>query len=235
MDEDASTPETDGDPSTRHLSPSERIEEVASVVSHDLQNPLTIAGGYLARARSDGDDESFEHVEDALDEIRAISDDVVDLARLGQPVQETRPTDFGAVVDSCWRECSPGAGELVIDEADPIESDRNRVRSLLERLFDNAVRHGPADATVSAGTTEEGFFVADNGPGVPDGEYDAVIEAGYSTVQQRPGLGLTIARAIAEAHGWSLSLSESAGGGLRVDITGVDHVSQQTLRDDVRT
>ena len=121
MDEDASTPEPAGDPSTHNLSPSERVEEVASVVSHDLQNPLTIASGYLARARNDGDDEYFEHVEDALDEIRAISDDVVDLARLGQPVQETRPTDFGVVVDSCWRERSPEAGKLVIDDTDPIE------------------------------------------------------------------------------------------------------------------
>lgn len=215
-------------------SPEERIEEVASVVSHDLQNPLTIANGYLARARSHGDEEYFEHVADALEEIRAISDEAVALARLGQPVARTEPVDFEAFVDSCWAERNTGDATLCREALDPIECDVDRVLAMLDRLFDNAVRHGPAGVTVTIGTTGGGFFIADDGPGVPEDEYDTVLEAGYSTVQHRPGLGLTVARAIAEAHGWSLSLSGSETGGLRVDVAGVDRVSEAALREDVR-
>ncbi len=234
MGADVSTTDDETEQAADPLSPQERIEEVASIVSHDLQNPLTIANGYLSRARSHGDDEYFDHVEDALDEIRAISDEVVGLARLGQPVERTEPVDFRAVVQACWSERSPEHGELVIESADPIQCDGNRLRSLLDRLFDNAIRHGGEDVTVTVGTTEDGFFVADTGPGVTEGEHEAVLEAGYSTVQQRPGLGLTIARAIADAHRWTISLSESEGGGLRINISSVDRISREVLREDVR-
>ncbi|MCL9813209.1 sensor histidine kinase [Natranaeroarchaeum aerophilus] len=234
MGKDVSTTEDDTEQPADPLSPQERIEEVASVVSHDLQNPLTIANGYLSRARSHGDEEYFDHVEDALDEIRAISEEVVGLARLGQPVERTESVDFGTVVEACWSERSPEHGELVLESADPIQCDGNRLRSLLDRLFDNAIRHGGEDVTVTVGTTENGFFLADTGPGVTEGEHEAVLEAGYSTVQQRPGLGLTIVRAIAQAHGWSLSLSESEEGGLRVDISGADLITREALREDVR-
>ena len=234
MGKDVSGTEDDFEWVREPLSPQERIEEVASVVSHDLQNPLTIANGYLSRARTHGDEEYFDHVEDALAEMRAISDEVVALARHGQPVDRTESVDLATAVEACWSDRSPEHGELELVSATPIEADGHRLRSLLDRLFSNAVRHGGEDVTVTVGTTGDGFFVADDGPGIPPGEYDAIVEAGYSTVQRRPGLGLTVARAIAEAHGWSLALSESTAGGLRVDVTGITLVSEDALHDDLR-
>lgn len=214
--------------------PEERIEEIASVVSHDLQNPLTIANGYLARARIDDTDEYFDHVEDALEEMRTISDDVVALARLGQPVRSTEPIELETLAASVWQEMGLPEGGLVTEELEPISGHRDRVLTLFERLFDNALRHGPSDVSVTVGATSDGFYIADDGPGVSPDQRTAVLEAGYSTVQQRPGLGLTIVRTIADAHGWELTLSESADGGLRVDVRGVERATAEDLETDVR-
>ena len=72
----------------------------------------------------------------------------------------------------------------------------------------------------------EGFYVADDGPGIPENKRDEIFEAGYTTGEEGTGLGLAIVRSIVEAHGWEISAAESGGGGARFEIRGV-----QTLAD----
>jgi|GEM_PF-4145342 len=216
--------------------PDERIEEVASVVSHDLQNPLTIARGYLERARRDGDEEYFEHVDEALAEIGEIGDGVVTMARLGKRIERFEPVDVDSLVRSCWGELEASDARLVVEDLPHVAGQYNHIFELFERLFENAVEYGstggatddPRDAgvTITVGATETGLFVADDGPGIPENQREQALEAGYSTEQARPGLGLSIARAVAEAHGWRLSLDESDTGGLRVDLDGVRVVEE---------
>jgi len=215
--------------------PDERIEEVASVVSHDLQNPLTIARGYLERARRDGDEEYFEHVDEALAEIGEIGDGVVTMARMGKRIERFEPIDVDSLVRSCWGELEASDATLVVEDLPRVAGQYNHLFELFERLFQNSVEHGATDdaaddpsndaaVTITVGATETGLFVADDGPGIPEDQREQALEAGYSTEQVRPGLGLSIARATAEAHGWRLSLNESDSGGLRVDLDGVRFV-----------
>jgi signal transduction histidine kinase len=77
---------------------------------------------------------------------------------------------------------------------------------------------------VTIGSLDGGFYVEDDGPGFPTDDVDQVLEAGYSTASESIGLGLSIVRRIAEAHGWSLSLVEGDAGGARFEFTGVDVV-----------
>jgi len=223
--------------------PDERIEEVASVVSHDLQNPLTIARGYLERARRDGDEEYFEHVDEALAEIGEIGDGVVTMARMGKRIERFDRIDVESLVRSCWGELEASEATLVVEDLPHVVGQYNHIFELFERLFENAVEHGSAgDAadgssgdgavTITVGATETGLFVADDGPGIPEDEREQALEAGYSTEQARPGLGLSIARAIAEAHGWQLSLGESDAGGLRIDLDGVRFESDDAVQFD---
>ena len=66
-----------------------------------------------------------------------------------------------------------------------------------------------------------GFFVADDGPGIPPADREAVFDAGYSTNDGGTGFGLSIVQEIVDAHGWRVAVTESADGGARFEIRGV--------------
>jgi signal transduction histidine kinase len=78
-----------------------------------------------------------------------------------------------------------------------------------------------APLTVRVGVVDGGFYVADDGPGIPADERETVFDRGYST-DDGTGLGLAIVQAIAEAHGWSATVGESDAGGARFEFSGVD-------------
>ena len=87
---------------------------------------------------------------------------------------------------------------------------------------DDAVEHGGRDVTVTVGDLDRGFYVADDGPGIPEEERDRVFESGYTTAKEGTGFGLSIVAEIAEAHGWEVRATESADGGARFEVTGVE-------------
>jgi len=90
---------------------------------------------------------------------------------------------------------------------------------------DNTLEHGDEVMTITVGDLPGGFYVEDDGPGIPEGERDAVFETGYSTTEEGTGFGLSIVNEIVEAHGWEIDLTESDSGGARFEITGVDTVA----------
>jgi signal transduction histidine kinase len=76
--------------------------------------------------------------------------------------------------------------------------------------------------TVTVGSLEEGFYVEDDGPGVPEAEREDVFDAGYTTSDTGTGFGLSIVHEIATAHGWEVSVTESDAGGARFEFRGVE-------------
>ena len=76
--------------------------------------------------------------------------------------------------------------------------------------------------TVSVGAIEDGFYLADTGPGIPESDRENVFEAGYSTNEDGTGFGLRIVKQITDAHGWEIIVTESKEGGARFEITGVE-------------
>ncbi|OYR57107.1 hypothetical protein DJ71_26370, partial [Halorubrum sp. E3] len=72
------------------------------------------------------------------------------------------------------------------------------------------------------GDLPDGFYVEDDGPGIPEAERDDVFESGHTTAEDGTGFGLAIVREIVEAHGWSVAVAEGAAGGARFEFTGVD-------------
>ena len=87
---------------------------------------------------------------------------------------------------------------------------------------DDGVPGGP-EITITVGALEDGggFYVADDGPGIPAAKRDDVLSFGYSTADGGTGFGLAIVSEIAEAHGWDLEVTESSAGGARFVIAGV--------------
>jgi signal transduction histidine kinase len=80
--------------------------------------------------------------------------------------------------------------------------------------------------TVHVGESDGGFYVADDGPGIPEAERERIFEAGYSTADEGTGFGLRIVEQVVDAHGWEVTVTESEQGGARFDVTGVGRVER---------
>ena len=197
----------------------ERLDEFAAVVSHDLRNPLNVARGRVELARETGEAEQFEKSLAALDRMERLISGLLSLARHGQSVGEPEAVELESVVRAAWGSV-PGDATLDVVGTPTIRADSERLSQLFENLFHNAIEHGDRP-TVTVGPLPTGFYVADDGPGVPADERDDVFEFGHSG-GDGTGFGLAIVRSIAEAHDWEVSLTDSESGGARFEFTGVE-------------
>ncbi|TYT60665.1 sensor histidine kinase [Natrialba swarupiae] len=206
------------------LRQNDRLEEFVNFVSHDLRNPLSVAKGHLELARADCESDHLTEVATAHDRMDALIEDLLTLARTGSHIDEVRSVNLQEIAEECWRNVTTEKADLVVETTQTITADRGRLQRLLENLFRNAVEHGDETVTVTVGdlTSDDGFYVADDGSGIPEDDWDAVFESGYSTQQDGTGLGLAIVEEIVTTHGWDIQLAESEDGGARFEISGLD-------------
>jgi PAS domain S-box-containing protein len=210
----------------------ERLEEFASVVSHDLRNPLTVAQVGLELARESQAPADFDRVDAAHRRIDALVEDLLTLARERRCVEDPSPVQLDAVATTAWENVpAEGASLRVEFDDDRLAADPSRLQQLFENLLGNAVDHAGPAVTITVGplSDADGFYVADDGPGVPVDSRETVFEKGYSTADGNTGFGLAIVRSIAEAHGWTVSVTESAAGGARFEVV-VDRVAVAPTR-----
>jgi len=200
----------------------ERLEQFASVVSHDLRNPLNVAQGRLELARDVRDDDNLETVAAALDRMEALVADLLALARQGEAIGDTEPCDLRAVAEEAWAGVDTGDAALDVTGDRTFAADRTRLVQLFENLFRNSLEHAGPDVTVSVAATGDGFAVADDGPGIPADQRDRVLEPGVTTTEGGTGFGLAIVASIASAHGWTVTVGESEDGGARFAFAAVE-------------
>jgi PAS domain S-box-containing protein len=201
----------------------ERLERFTSVVSHDIRNPLNVVDGRLELAQQECDSPHLDDAVSALDRSFALIDDVLTLAREGRVVSEPEPVDLASVCREHWRTIETAEATLTTDVDRRIRADPARLGQLFENLVGNAIEHAGADVRVRVGELDDGFYVADDGTGIPPGDREAVFDAGYSTADRGTGFGLRIVEEIADAHGWAVGVTDSNEGGARFEITGVEH------------
>ena len=197
-----------------------RLDRFARVVSHDLRNPLNIASVKLALARRECDSDHLDDLARAHDRMAELIDDVLTLTREGKSVESGQRVDLGELAEATAREMPTGPA-IETETAATVRADPVRLRRLLENLFDNAVEHGGPELTIRVGDLPDGFYVQDDGVGIPEEHRDQVLEAGYTTGDEGTGFGLSIVREITEAHDWSVRVTEAADGGARFEFTGV--------------
>ncbi|MDS0292842.1 PAS domain-containing protein [Halogeometricum luteum] len=202
----------------------ERLEEFASVVTHDLRNPLAVSTGFLDLERGENDSANLGRVADALDRMSAIVDDVLRTARDGLVVEEPEPVSLAAVARAAWATVETDAATLTVETDRTVLADEDYLRRLFENLFRNCMDHGSAggptrsddagteSVTVTVGALPDGFFVADDGPGVAEGVRGTLFDSGVSTAAGGTGFGLHIVRSLAAAHGWEVSLADGGAG-----------------------
>jgi PAS domain S-box-containing protein len=204
----------------------ERLEEFASIVSHDLQGPLSVIGGSLDLAQQTCESEHLTRAADALDRSQALIDDLLTLAQEGQTVAKVEPVELADVARRSWQTVETERATLETDVQQVIHADESRLQQLFENLYGNAVEHGGDGVTISVGVLDDGFYVADTGPGITETEREDVFEAGYSTSDEGTGFGLRIVEQIADAHGWGVTVTESEQGGARFEFTGVERAGR---------
>jgi len=201
----------------------DRLDRFADTFRHELRNPLNILGGYLDVARETGDEAAFQRCQTAIDRIQHLLEDA--LLILGEDPELTRtPVELAAVSEACWAAVTAGtadtgaAADLRIERDRQVYADEARFCQLLENLLRNAIEHGGRDVSVTIGGTDEGFYVEDDGPGIPERERGKIFEDGYSTTVEGSGLGLAVVAAVADAHGWEIRVADGTAGGARFEV-----------------
>jgi len=204
----------------------ERLEEFTSVVSHDLRNPLSVASGRLALAREECQSPQLAKASESIDRAIGLVEELHALAKEGEAVGEVETVELEQVVEDAWQTVETSEATLTIESSQPLCADRSRTRQLCENLFRNAIEHGGEAVSVRAGWEEAGFYIADDGPGIPLEDREQVFETGHSTAESGAGYGLNIVAEIVAAHDWKISVPESEAGGARFDITGVEATAE---------
>jgi signal transduction histidine kinase len=213
----------------------ERLDQVASTISHDLRNPINVTTGRLELMATRIDDldidtetreqllEELDSVDNAAARMQDIIDDILTIAREGKTVDETEPVALAATARDAWANVDTKQATLTVTDDRTLEADRSKLLTIFENCFRNALDHGPDDVTVEVGPTVDGFYVADDGPGVPEEHADNIFEYGYTTSDDGTGLGLSIVRTMAESHGWTVELDREYDQGTRLVFTGIEN------------
>ncbi len=216
----------------------ERLEEFASIVSHDLRNPLSVAQGYAETF--DEDDDSGEQVQWALERMERLTDELLTLARQGQIVGNTESVSLREIVEQAWKSVDTGEALLDVRDDRTFMADPARTSELFENLLKNAVEHGstspPSQAQqdavehdssaspirIAIGPMDGGFYFEDDGVGIPEEQQSRVFDQGFSA-GEGTGFGLYIVETLAEAHGWTVGVTdaEHAQSGARFEFVGV--------------
>ena len=187
-----------------------RLEAFASFASHDLRNPVSIASGYLDLARETGDEAALDKVEQSLERMSRLIDDVLALVEPGDADESLEWLDLASVVEGAWTQIGTPDASLSIAIPDGVElhGGEGLVTQLFENLLRNAVEHGGQTVAIEVGLLEDGFYVADDGPGIDAEDPSRVFEYGFTTGGS--GLGLAIAQEVAEFHRWAPGVGDCA-------------------------
>jgi two-component system osmolarity sensor histidine kinase EnvZ len=197
--------------------------EMLAGVSHDLRTPLTHMKLQLEMVKDMPD---VKHLQSDVSEMEHMVEGYLAFAR-GEGQETPAPTDLGALLrDVVGKMTRDGrAIDLHVEQGITLPLRREGMRRCLTNLIANAQRHGE-NVAVRTGRSKNlvEVTVDDDGPGIPPERHEDVFKPFFRLEQSRNpatggvGLGLTIARDVARAHGGDVSLETAPGGGLRARV-----------------
>ena len=197
-------------------------DRMLGAIGHDLRTPLT---SIRIRAETMEPVSEREKLISTVEETAATLEDILVLARTGRPREETRAMDVAALIDALVEDYRDRGCDVSFEQGPPYtaEVQPNLLRRAVRNLIDNALRYGfRARVTVLHGPI---IVIDDDGPGIPEGELcDAVepfkrLESSRNRKTGGAGLGLAIAKAVAEAHGGRLQLNNRPMSGLTATLS----------------
>ncbi|GGK74729.1 sensor histidine kinase [Haloarcula sebkhae] len=205
----------------------EKLDQFASVVSHDLRNPLMVTKARVDFIRDDAPTAHVETMERNLERMETMIDELLTLARVGQSITDLSQVSLCAVAEDAWGHTQTGGGTLELDVSRDtvVGADYGRLLQIFENLFRNAFDHNDTPLTLRVGTLDDadetelsGFYLEDDGRGIPPEGRSKVLDHGYTTSDGGSGFGLSIVTDIVAAHGWDITIAEGQDGGARFEI-----------------
>jgi two-component system sensor histidine kinase KdpD len=207
-----------------------------AAVGHDLRTPLAAAKAVVSGLRSrevtlsdDDRRELLETADDALDQLAALVDDLLDLSRLqaGALPVRTRPIPLDDVITRALDDLGVKSRAVILDLPEPLPEvvgDPGLLERVIVNLVANAQRYSPTPPLLTADAADGrvAVRVVDDGPGIAVADRDRVFvpfqRLGDSSTSGL-GLGLALSRGLVEAMAGTLTLEETPGGGLTVAIS----------------
>jgi protein-histidine pros-kinase len=211
-----------------------------STVSHELRTPLTAIKGFADLLNRDWEGYGDQQKKDFMQRIGFagsrlddLISDLLDFTRLeaGQIRFTVEPLDMARVVADAVRRCEPvlerHSVEILTPDDVVVIADPSALARMIDNLLGNAAKFSPAHSTITVRTGRAGsdvaLTVADEGVGIPAGEFDQIFErfyrvGGQNNRQSGTGIGLAIVKEFAEAQGGRVELSSTVGQGTEFTI-----------------
>lgn len=198
----------------------EEKDRMLGAIGHDLRTPLA---SLRIRAETVEPEEEGRRMIATIEEMTAMLDDTLALARSGRAVETARVVDLSALADTVVEEYVALGQPVEMAESERLTAriQPNLLRRAIRNLVENAIKYGgSAEVGVRRAGKRIAIEVSDRGPGIAEAELERVQEPFYRVEPSRSretggsGLGLTLARAAASAHGGTLALENRPEGGL---------------------
>ena len=198
----------------------EEKDRMLGAIGHDVRTPLA---SLRIRAESVEPEEEGRRMIATIEEMTAMLDDTLALARSGRAVETARVIDLSALADTVVEEFRALGQPVEMAESERLTArvQPNLLRRAIRNLVENAIKYGgSAEVAVRRAGAQIAIEVGDRGPGIAQAELERVQEPFYRVEPSRSretggsGLGLTLARAAAQAHGGALELENRPEGGL---------------------
>ena len=212
------------DMQTRLIRLIEGRTRMLAAISHDLRTPLTLL---RLRVESAPECEDREKMLATINEMNGMIGSVLDLARSNASLENRRPMDLTALVESIVDDMKDAGFPVTMQPSSGViyECYGAALKRAVTNLIDNAVKYGrTARVAICEVPTLLKIIVEDEGPGIPEHELSRVTEPFYRVEESRSregggaGLGLAITVSVIEAHGGELKLANRREGGLRAEV-----------------
>jgi signal transduction histidine kinase len=206
-----------------------------ATVSHDLRAPLNSITGFVAAIKAAGElneaqKQYLSRIHHSSDRMMNLVNGLLDLAKINSRLEEAKDLcDIILLVREAIADLQGQAlsKEIALDlsiEDDTavwVQGDETLIRQAVTNLIDNAIKHSPQQSQVQMTIATKGslieFKIQDNGKGIPPGDLPFIFDEFYQVIgdnnKEGIGLGLTLVRSIAEAHGGQVWVQSSSNSG----------------------
>lgn len=201
-----------------------RLDQFASVVTHDLRNPLAVAQGNagLIKERIDSTDDELNRfvtdVESSLNRMENIIQNMLSLTKSGDITGEKHVECIDEISKEAWSNVQAKEATLNIECEKKINCDKKALIQCLENLFRNSIEHGGRNVTITITDIAKGFSIKDDGEGIDEDIAESLFEMGETTDQSGTGYGLGIVKKVVDEHEWKIEVDVNANGA-KFDIT----------------